>query len=76
MGTTPPPGKISHLFYMDDLKTYTKNDEAKTGMLRTNKSFSDDIGMEFGLTSAPKGAFKRGGLAESSDIGPDVKTVI
>lgn len=29
--------KISHLFYMDDLKTYAKNDDEQTGLLRTIK---------------------------------------
>ena len=37
-----------HLFYMDDLKTYAKSNEEKTGLLRTIKSFSDDIDIEFG----------------------------
>ena len=41
--------KINHLFYMDDLKLYGKNDKELDGLLRTVKKFSDDIGMEFGL---------------------------
>ena len=43
-GYNTPHGKISHLFCMDDLKTYAKNGEEQTGPLRTIKSFSDDIG--------------------------------
>ena len=47
---------MSHLFYMDDLKTYIqKKDNELTGLLRTIKSFSDDIGMEFGLDKCAKG---------------------
>ena len=34
---------------MGDLRTNAKNDDEKTGLLRTIKSFSDDTGMEFGL---------------------------
>ena len=30
---------------MDDLKTYAKNDEKQTGLLRTIESLSGDIGM-------------------------------
>ena len=39
---------ITHLFYMDDLKLYTKDDSKLEGYLRIVKGFSDDIGMEFG----------------------------
>ena len=48
-GYNTPHGTISHLFYMGDLRTNAKNDDEKTGLLRTIKSFSDDTGMEFGL---------------------------
>ena len=61
---------------MDDLKTYAKNDDEQTGLLRTIKSFSDDIGMEFGLDKCAKTTFKRGRLADSSNIELDVNTVI
>ena len=74
MGTTP---QTSHLFYMDDLKNYTKNDDEKKGLLRTIKSFSDDIGMEFGWDKCAKATFKRGRLADdSSNMELDVNTVI
>ena len=75
-GYNTPHGKISHLFYMDDLKTYAKNDDEQTGLLRTIKSFSDDIGMEFGLDNCAKATFKRGRLAHSSNIELDVNTAI
>ena len=61
---------------MDDLKTYAKNDEKQTGLLRTIKSLSGDIGMEFGLDKCVKATFKRGQLADSSNIEFDVNTVI
>ena len=41
---------ITHLFYMDDLKTYAKSDEDQKGLLKLIvKGLSDDIRMEFGL---------------------------
>ena len=61
---------------MDDLKTYTKNDVEQTGLLRTIKSFSDDIGMEFGLDKCANATFKRGQLADSSNIELDVNNII
>ena len=57
-------------------KTYAKNDDEQTGLLRTVKSLSDDIGMEFGLDKCAKATFKRGRLAHSSNIVLDVNTVI
>ena len=35
--------KINHLFSMDDLKLYGKNDYKFEALLRTVKTFSDDI---------------------------------
>ena len=61
---------------MDDPNNYAKNDDEQTGLLRTIKSFSDDIGMEFGLKKSPKATFKRGRLADSSNIELDVNTII
>ena len=54
--------KISHLFYMDDLKTYVKNDNQQEGLLNTIKTFSDDICMQFGL------AYKYLGINEGDGI--------
>ena len=45
-------------------------------MLRTIKSFSDDIIREFGLDKCAKATFKRGRLADSSNIELDVNTII
>ena len=45
---------------MDDLKTYAKNDDEQTGLLKTIKSFSDDIDMEFVRTSAPRPPLRKG----------------
>jgi len=75
-GYNTPYGKISHLFYMDDLKIYAENDDELTGLLSTIKSFSDDAGMEFGLDKCTKATFKRGRLAHSSNIELNVNTII
>jgi len=40
--------KIEHLFFMDDLKTYAKDDNRQTGLLSIVKKVNDDIKMEFG----------------------------
>ncbi|XP_078348127.1 uncharacterized protein LOC144633190 isoform X1 [Oculina patagonica] len=67
---------ISHLFYMDDLKTYAKSDSQQTGLLNIVKTFSDDIKMEFGLDKCAKAAFKGGKLTETFDLQLDTDTCI
>ena len=44
---------------MDDLKIYGKNDDELYGLLKTEKTFSDDIGMTFGLHKCAKATFIR-----------------
>ena len=41
--------RFNHLFYMDDLKRYSKSDSDLRSFLRIVKKFSDDIKMQFGL---------------------------
>ena len=41
--------KISHLFYMDDIKLYLPNREESKRQVEIVKEFSDDIRMNFGL---------------------------
>ena len=69
-------GNINHLFYMDDLKLYGKDDSQIEGLLRTVKTFSDDIGMEFGLDKCAKATFKKGKLVQTSSIDLDIQTKI
>ena len=68
--------KINHLFFMDDLKTYAKDDNQQAGLLTVVKKFSDDIRMEFGLEKSAKATFKRGKLTETSDLQLDTDTCI
>ena len=40
--------KINHLFFMDDLKLYSRNEKGLDSV-QTVRVFSEDIGMEFGI---------------------------
>ena len=68
--------RITHLFYMDDLKLYVKDDDELEGLLRIVKGFSDDIGMEFGLSKYAKATFKRDKLEKSDHVRLDEETMI
>ena len=61
---------------MDDLKTYSKDDNQQAGLLTVVKKFSDDIRMEFGLEKCAKATFKRGKLTKTSDLQIDINTSI
>ena len=67
---------INHLFYMDDLKLFAKNDQDLEGLLNTVKEFSNDIGMEFGLDKCAKASFVRGKLQKTLSINLDIDTAI
>ena len=68
--------RINHLFYMDDLKLYASNDNELEGLLKTVKAFSDDIGMEFGLSKCAKATFKKGKLEQTKNVVLDDDSVI
>ena len=76
MGYTVYEERLNHLFYMDDLKLYAKNDEQLEGLLHNVKMFSDDINMQFGFNKCAKATFKRGKLTETSSIEIDEATSI
>ena len=69
-------GKLNHLFYMDDLKTFSKDDKQQEGLLNIVKTFSDDIMMEFGLDKCAKATFKKGTLTKTTDLQLDHNTKI
>ena len=75
-GYTISTSTINHLFYMDDLKTFGKNDREQTSLLTIVKGFSDDIQMEFGLEKCSKAAFKKGKLTTTENIQIDLDTTI
>ena len=60
--------RITHLFYMNDLKLYAKDDSELKGLLRIAKGFSYDIGMKFELSKCAKATFERGKLENSDHI--------
>ena len=61
---------------MDDLKLYGKNNYKLNMLLKTVKTFSDDIGMKFGLEKYAKATFIRGKLKYTSSIVLDTDTKI
>ena len=67
---------INHLFYMDDLKLFARNDIELTGLLDTVKHFSDDIGMHFGLDKCAKATFTKRKIFKTENIILDVSTTI
>ena len=67
---------INHLFYMDDLKFFARNDNELTGLFDTVKKFSDDMGMQFGLDKCAKVTFIKGKIVKAENITLDVSTTI
>ena len=67
---------INHLFYMDDLKLFTKDDNDLESLLQTAKKFSDNIGTSFGLDKCAQATFKRGKLTGKTSVKLDQNTVI
>ena len=59
---------ITHLFYMDDLKLYAKNEEILHCIIAATQSFSEDIGMSFGMEKCAKVTIKRGKQTQSENI--------
>ena len=67
---------INHLFYINDLKLFVKNDQQLQGLLNIVKQFSDDIRMEFGLDKCAKAAFFRGKFLKAKNITLDSTAVV
>ena len=61
-GYNIPKRSINHLFYVDDLKLFAKDDNNLEGLLQTVKKFTDEIGVSFGPDKCAKATFKRGKL--------------
>ena len=59
---------ISHLFYMDDLKLYAKDDETLCKMVSATNSFSKDIHMSFGIEKCAKVSLKRGKQVKAENL--------
>ena len=41
--------KINHLLYLDDTKLFAKNEKELETLIKTEKMYSQDIGMEFDI---------------------------
>jgi RNA-splicing ligase RtcB len=63
-----PQLKITHLFYMDDLKTFAANREQQRSQLETVKRFSDDICMEFGVDKCAVVHVQKGEVQEPEQV--------
>ena len=59
---------VSHLFYMDDFKLFSRDKTKLQQELTTVKTFSDDIQMDFGLDKCIIAVFKHGKLTKSQNI--------
>ena len=61
--------KITHLFYVDDLKIYAQSEKDIKLMLETVKQYSTDISMEFGIEKCAVYNIKRGrGMVDGEDV--------
>jgi hypothetical protein len=49
MKNTQQKRKVSHLFYLDDLKPVGKTEEELQTQIQVVRTFSDDICLDFGL---------------------------
>ena len=68
VGNAEKEKRFNHLFYMDDLKLYSKSDSNLRSLFRIVKKFSDDIRMQFGLEKRAKIIMNKGKMARSSNI--------
>ena len=68
MGYTLDGIKINHLFFMDDLKLFGKNDNEIDSLASTVNLISQDIGMQFGIKKCGLVHLKRGKLSKTAGI--------
>ena len=60
--------KLNHLLFMDDLKLVGKSDDQIDSLVQTVFTFSEDIGMEFGLKKCREVILKKGKLVKFDGI--------
>lgn len=60
--------KLSHLFYMDDIKLYARGRKQLEGEIELVRMFSDDIGMSLGLDKCAMVEVKRGKMVRDGNI--------
>jgi len=59
---------INHLFYMDDIKLYAKNERDIDSLIHLTRVFSSDIGMTFGLEKCGRLIVNRGNTIRTQGI--------
>ena len=69
-------GSLNHLLFMDDLKLFGKNEKQVDTLVNTVRIFSNDIGMEFGISKCAVLIMKRGKLCTCEGIVLPDKQVI
>ena len=68
--------KLNHLFFLDDLKLYARNENQLDSLIQTVRIVSKDIGMKFGIEKCAVLVLRRGRLAQSEGIRlPDETTI-
>ena len=68
--------KINHFLFMDDLKLYANNKKGLDSLVHTERIFSDDNGMEFGIGKCATSVLKRGEMTKFEGISlPDGKVM-
>lgn len=64
-------GKLNHLFNIDNVKTFAKDDKQQKDLLTIIKTFPNNMKMEFGSEKCTKATFKRGNLSKTADLDHD-----
>ena len=68
--------KINHLLFMEDLKLYANHEKGLDSLFHTERIFSDDNGMEFGIGKCATSVLKRGKMTKFDGISlPDGKVM-
>ena len=68
--------KINHLLFMEDLKLYANHEKGLDSLVHTERIFSDDNGMEFGIGKCATSVLKRGKMTKFDGISlPDGKVM-
>ena len=68
--------KINHFLFMDDLKLYANNEKGLDSLVHTERIFSDDNGIEFGIGKCATSVLERGKMTKFDGISlPDGKVM-
>ena len=65
---SPHVGKVTHLFFMDDLKVYEEDCEEMEATLEMVESASQAVGMELGVRKCGVAHIQRGRVTERGGV--------